>query len=259
MASKKQTLISRPLARTENVVVESVGDETVIYDTDAHVAHALKPLAAAVYTYADGKNTPSEIAELASYRLATTVTESDVVAAIEQLDASALLDGPVLDVHSGISRRTALKTFAAAGAGSMLVMSVATSAASACVTCTSVPSANDSCVTGGGNNQAGTGDCPLCTTSASCGSDQVCCCTPCDGASVDCCQPVCYWKSTASGSSAGCPKGSLPLGSTKTGSLYCPSGSGYTYAQYNQGNYLYKCCEVGKSTYCKTAKNGICQ
>jgi Coenzyme PQQ synthesis protein D (PqqD) len=255
MASKKQTVISHPIARSERVVVEAVGDETVIYDLDTNVAHALKPLAAAVYMYADGKNTAAEIAELATYRLATTVTEADVAEALDQLEASALLATPLLDVHTGISRRTALKTFAAAGAGSMLVMSVATSAASACVTCTTVPSSSDSCVTGGGNGQAGTGDCPLCTTSANCGSDQVCCCTPCDGASVDCCQPVCYWKSTASGSSAGCPKGSLPLGTTKTGSIYCPS----KYAQYNQSGYVYKCCEVGSSKYCPTEKNGICQ
>jgi hypothetical protein len=202
MASKKQTLITRPLARTENVVVESVGDETVVYDTSAHVAHALKPLAAAVFAYADGTNTPSEIAELASYRLDTSVTEADVVEALDQLEATALLDGPVLDVNTGVSRRTALKTFAAAGAGSMLVMSVATTAAQACSTCTTVPSSSQTCNSAGiGQAGPGSADCYTCNSSSQCGSSGLCCCAPCEDSSGygkgcgsgynTCCQTVC--------------------------------------------------------------------
>lgn len=270
MASKKQTVISRPLARTENVVVESVGDETVIYDTQAHVAHALKPLAAAVYAYADGKNTPGEIAELASYRLATTVTEADVVGALEQLDATALLDGPVLDVHTGISRRTALKTFAAAGAGSMLVMSVATTAAQACYTCTTgqIPGSSTACVKNATfPNDGGPGDCRLCDANGPCytkGSNATCCCAPCDGSAAKCCQPICI-QSTGS-----CPTGTLPLGHTVGGEnagyskIACPSN----YGAYQAGSYNVKCCLAGNngagnkntgSTYCEcTDPAGTC-
>jgi hypothetical protein len=129
MASMKQTAINRPLARSERLVIEAVGDETVIYDLDSHVAHALKPLAAAVYTYADGKNTAAEIAELASYRLAQQISESDVAEAVEQLGALNLLDIPELDVDGGLSRRDALKVFAATGAGVALISSVAAPAA----------------------------------------------------------------------------------------------------------------------------------
>lgn len=254
MASKKQIVISHPIARSERVVVEAVGDETVIYDLDTNVAHALKPLAAAVYMYADGKNTAAEIAELASYRLTTTVTEADVAEALDQLEASALLATPSLDVHTGISRRTALKTFAAAGAGSMLVMSVATSAASACVTCSSAPSNGNNTCTQNTLGNAGTGDCKLCTAANQCGSDSVCCCAPCDGASAYCCQPVCFFKSGSSGNSY-CPSGTFPLTSTKAGSIFCPSG----YASYDQSGYSVKCCEVGKSPYCPTKNSsGVC-
>jgi hypothetical protein len=237
MASKKQTLISRPLARTANVVVEAVGDETVIYDTDAHVAHALKPLAAAVYAYADGKNTPAEIAELASYRLASTITESDVVDALEQLDAQALLDGPVLDVHTGVSRRTALKTFAAAGAGSMLVMSVATAAAQACTTCTTVPT-NQTCNSAGiGQAGPGSADCYTCNSPSQCGSSGVCCCVPCEDQTGSyggkcgsgystCCQTVCVTSASHT-----CPKGTTTLDYSKNvgtsqDPFYCPPSSG---------------------------------
>jgi len=254
MASKKQTVISHPLARSERVVVENVGDETVIYDLDSNVAHALKPLAAAVYTYADGKNTAAEIAELASYRLASTVTEADVEGALDQLESAALLETPMLDVHTGVSRRTALKTFAAAGAGSMLVMSIATSAASACVTCSTVPSNGSNTCTTNTVGNAGPGDCKLCTAANQCGSDSVCCCAPCDGSSAYCCQPVCFFKSGSSSNSY-CPTGMIPLTSTKVGDIYCPSG----YASYTGGSYSVKCCEVGKSPYCPTKNSsGVC-
>jgi hypothetical protein len=248
MASKKQTLINHPLARTENVVVEAVGDETVVYDTTLHVAHALKPLAAAVFAYADGKNTASEIAELASYRLATIVTEADVNDAIEQLGAISLLDGPVLDVQTGVSRRTALKTFAAAGAGSMLVMSIATSAAQACITCTSVPAGTGACTTDVPGN-AGVGDCKICQSAGICnttGSLGHCCCAPCDNTSSStsyCCQPVCI-NHTSSGY---CPTGTLPLSiSVGSPAIACPTG----YGAYQASGYQYKCCEVGVSKYC---------
>jgi coenzyme PQQ synthesis protein D (PqqD) len=131
MASKKQTSITRPVARSERLVVEAVGDETVIYDQDTQVAHALQPLAAAVFMYADGDNTVEQIAELVSYRLDRDVAVADVNEAVEQLEACEILDTPAGILSGGISRRTALKTFAAAGAGTMLVSSVAAPFASA--------------------------------------------------------------------------------------------------------------------------------
>ena len=263
----KQTVISRPLARTEDLVVESVGDETVVYDTNVHVAHALKPLAAAVFMYANGENTLAEIAELAGYRLAMTITEVEVADAIEQLDAIALLDGPVLDVQTGVSRRAALKTFAAAGAGSMLVMSIATSAAQACITCSTVPSSDYFCSTNGingqgpssGQNNTGTqSDCRICNSSGMCnttGSLGHCCCAPCDNSwsfNSHCCQPICV-NHTSSGY---CPTGTLPLSVTVGNpSIACPTG----YGAYQGNGYQVKCCEVGVSQYCAcTTSSGQC-
>jgi hypothetical protein len=125
MASKKHTVISRPAARTERLLVETVGDEAVIFDLETRSSHALKPLAAAVFNYADGSNTVAEVAELVSYRLATPVSEADVVEVVSQLAELELLDAPELDVDgSGVSRRDALKTFAAVGAGAALISTV---------------------------------------------------------------------------------------------------------------------------------------
>jgi hypothetical protein len=130
MATNKHTVINHPVARSERVLVESVDNETVIYDLDTNVAHALKPLAAAVFTYADGKNNVEAIAELASYRLAEPVTSAQVTNAVAQLDALNLLETHELDIDAGgFSRRDALKVLAATGAGMALVSSVAAPAA----------------------------------------------------------------------------------------------------------------------------------
>jgi hypothetical protein len=134
MASNKQTVIARPTARSEELLIQHVDSETVAYDERTKTAHALRPLAAAVFMYADGNNTVEEIAELASYRLDQAVTSAEVSEAVDQLDACDLLDTPGGTLSGGISRRTALKTLAAAGAGTMLVSSIAAPFASAAAT-----------------------------------------------------------------------------------------------------------------------------
>ncbi len=131
MAFDKQSEIAHPLARSERLLVQHVGDETVAFDEDTKTAHALHPLAAAVFMYADGKNSIAEIAELAAYRLDREVTESEVREAVGELHECALLQAPTGVLEQGISRRTALKAFAAAGAGTMLISSVAAPFASA--------------------------------------------------------------------------------------------------------------------------------
>ena len=132
MAAKNQRVISHPLARSEQLLVEAVGDESVIYDERTHVAHALKPLAAAVQLHANGANSVADIAHLAGIRLDREVTESEVREAMAQLVALDLLEmpEPVRGNH-GLSRRDALKVFGAAGAGTLLVSSIAAPFASA--------------------------------------------------------------------------------------------------------------------------------
>jgi hypothetical protein len=128
-------MITHPVARNEGLLVEAVGEETVIFDTETRASHALKPLAAAVYAYADGSNSAAEIAELASYRLATVVTEADVSEVIELLGELNLIEAPQLEERAhGLSRRDALKTFAAAGVGAALITTVSASSAMAATT-----------------------------------------------------------------------------------------------------------------------------
>ena len=168
MRVRKQIAISRPIARTEGLLVESVGDETVVYDTDAREAHCLKSLAGAVFTYADGTRSAADIAELAAYRLGTPVTEAEVADAIAQLDSAALLDrGPLVvrNGNGGISRRDALKRFGAVAGVAAATPLIATVSASAAPGDSKIP-------TGGccGNTKSDTctGGNPLCQSNHCC-------------------------------------------------------------------------------------------
>jgi hypothetical protein len=115
MRARKQIVVNHPVARDQGLLIETVADETVIYDLETKQAHCLKALAAAAFAYADGKNTAAEIAELASYRLGHAVTETEVAEAISQLGDCGLLDTSLV-IHNGsngISRRDAVKRIGA--------------------------------------------------------------------------------------------------------------------------------------------------
>jgi hypothetical protein len=184
---RKQSAITRPVARAEGLLVESVGDETVVYDLDTKEAHCLKSLAAAVFMYADGKRTAADIAELAAYRMGTPVTEAEVADAVTQLESCALLDAGPLLIRDGVSRRE-FGARAAKIAGVMtatpLIASVMAPAASAALS--QIPTgeccghAPDTCT--GGN--------PLCESGHCCqnvgGPGHECNACKCVGAKNDC-------------------------------------------------------------------------
>src|SRR3954447_3040926 len=90
MRSRK-TAAAVPAARSEGLLIESIGDETVIYDTDSKQAHCLKPLAAFVFGRCDGHATVGEIARTAEERLGGAVGDDEVADAVTQLEDRGLL------------------------------------------------------------------------------------------------------------------------------------------------------------------------
>jgi hypothetical protein len=192
---RKQTAISRPIARAEGLLVESVGDETVIYDLDTKEAHCLKALAATVFMYSDGTRTAADIAELSSYRLETTVSEDEVKDAVKQLESVSLIETPLV-VLDGLSRRDAIKRFgtiAGVATATPLIASVMAPAVSAASSL--VPNggccghrATDKCT--GGN--------PLCASNHCCQnlSSKDCNQCKCVGDKNDCSTDQCDTSST---------------------------------------------------------------
>jgi hypothetical protein len=175
--------------------VESVGDETVVYDTNTSEAHCLKSLAAAVFTYADGSRTAADIAELAAYRMGTPVTEAEVKDAVAQLDSRALLDaGPVVVRNgNGISRRDALKRFGAVAGVAAATPLIATVSASAAPGDSLIPTGG--CCGDTKNGDTCTGGNPLCQSNHCCqnldATAKACNECKCVGDRNDCSQDQC--------------------------------------------------------------------
>ena len=130
MSVKGEGVIARfehPVARSGDLLVEQVNDETVVYDRRTNDAHCLTPLAAAVFAHCNGETSIDRLATLASERLGEPVDETGVLNALAQLEERDLLAIPASN-GNGLSRRQMIgKGAAAAGAlaGASLITSIA--------------------------------------------------------------------------------------------------------------------------------------
>ncbi len=100
----------RPIARSSEIVVQQVGDETLIYDTKSHKAKCLNETSAMIWKLCDGKKTAMEITMALSAELKTKVDEELVWLAFDQLQKEELLEGEnFLSRFEGTSRRDVIK------------------------------------------------------------------------------------------------------------------------------------------------------
>jgi len=132
----------RPVARNEDLLVEEIHDETVVFDTRSREAHCLSPLAAVVFAHCDGETSKDELVALAAEKLGEPVDVERVEDALAQLEERSLLASA--DQQDGLSRRQVIKRSAVAGgvvASAPLITSVfpPTAAAAQTATCGGPP------------------------------------------------------------------------------------------------------------------------
>ena len=84
-----------PLARQDELVVEELQDETLVYDLKRHKARCLNRTAALVWQHCDGQTTVTELAALLEEQLATPTDETVVWMALDRLGRAHLLSEPV--------------------------------------------------------------------------------------------------------------------------------------------------------------------
>lgn len=158
-----------PAARKDHLVVELVGDETVIFDEVTTDAHCLSPLAAVVFEHCDGRTSVAEMAAAASERLGEPVDEALVQNALAQLDERRLLDG---SARNGISRRDVMRRGALVGAAAVAAPLISTIRAT--------PAYAGPSATCGGFKDTSVLCCPCATGSGPAGgsSKDACCETP---------------------------------------------------------------------------------
>ena len=111
-----------PLARSSDLIIEELGDEVLVYDTNNDRAHSLSPAAARVWNNCNGRTT----AEMLSVQLG--IEREIVDQALEELTACDLLEVKPMIVADGSTRREVTIKMAkvgAAAAAAPLILSVA--------------------------------------------------------------------------------------------------------------------------------------
>jgi Coenzyme PQQ synthesis protein D (PqqD) len=115
-----------PRARQEDLVIEGLGEETLVYDMRNHKAHCLNRTAALVWERCDGRATVAEMTTVLEKELSVMVRAEVVWVAIEQLDKAQLLTGamPRAMAQRGLSRRAVIQKI---GLGAALALPLVTS------------------------------------------------------------------------------------------------------------------------------------
>lgn len=99
--------IFTPKARYQELVIQELADETLIYDLTTSKAFCLNPTAAFVWHHADGQTPIKQIAYLLQKKLRAPVDESIIWFALEKLAKNNLLENPVAapQMFAGMNRR----------------------------------------------------------------------------------------------------------------------------------------------------------
>jgi hypothetical protein len=106
-----------PRARRRGVLVDQVGDETIVFDEERKEAHSLNRMASIVWRYCDGAHAISDIADLLGKELGVETNDAIVEYALAKLASVHLLESDVAEESDQVSRREAMKRVAAVSRG----------------------------------------------------------------------------------------------------------------------------------------------
>ena len=117
-----------PRARKQDLVVEELPDETLVYDLKRHKAHCLNRSATVVWRHCDGRTTLSEMATILEEELELPQDEGIVRLALDRLRKAKLLEGGtnIPQEPAGPSRRELIRKLAVLG-GLAIALPVVTS------------------------------------------------------------------------------------------------------------------------------------
>lgn len=117
------------LARHQEIVVQEMPDEILVYDLKRHKAHCLNKTAAFIWQHCDGQTSVKELAGLLGREAGSPVDEEVVWYALDKLGRAELLEEKVnLPVKDAMSRRRMIRRLGALVAVPAVVSLVAPSA-----------------------------------------------------------------------------------------------------------------------------------
>lgn len=121
----------RPRARSAELVIEHLEEETLVYDQRSHRAHCLSASAAQVWELCDGRSTADDVARR------TGLSRETLAVALEELRSCDLLEGAAQASRDGSTRREVAARAIRAGVAAAsvpLIVSVAAPTAAQAVT-----------------------------------------------------------------------------------------------------------------------------
>ena len=112
-----------PSARDEQLVVEELTEETLVYDLERHRAHCLNKTSALVWRMCDGRTTVAAVARALENDLGLPDDEEIVWLALDRLRRAKLLDGAADIPKDAVShsRRDLVRKLAVVGGISVLL------------------------------------------------------------------------------------------------------------------------------------------
>jgi hypothetical protein len=164
-----------PMSRTDNLVVQELKDEVLIYDLKINKALCLNHTSALVWNLCDGKKSITEIKQAVSQKLKAPVKDEIIWLALERLSEQNLLVSQINTQHiyQGMSRREVVKRIGIASAVSLPVVS-------AIIAPTAISAQSLGCVAPGYHG------CP-CESDANCRPGALCVSNICDCTCLESC------------------------------------------------------------------------
>ncbi|HVE59119.1 MAG TPA: PqqD family protein, partial [Pyrinomonadaceae bacterium] len=115
-----------PKSRKDNLVVQELDGEVLIYDLNKNKAVCLNQTSALVWQACDGSRTIADISDAVGKQLNSQVNEDIIWLALDQLSKENLVEKQTVsnDKFKGLSRREVIKKV---GLGTMIALPIVTS------------------------------------------------------------------------------------------------------------------------------------
>jgi hypothetical protein len=131
--------INIPIARSEDLVIQELAEEVLVYDLKTDKAHCLNQTSASVWKACNGENSITDIIECLETQMGNEVPEKLVRLAIDQLNERNLLSEKVPQNFAVENRRQVLKKIALASAIALpVVYSLVAPTAALAVACSGI-------------------------------------------------------------------------------------------------------------------------
>ncbi len=120
--------MSNPRARTSHLLVQSTGDDLIVFDQHRHLSHALNRTAALVFEHADGSRSVADLVALLQTELNETADEDLVLMTLDKLRRAHLLEEAGARSAEALrtSRRRFVRKIGLVGSLTLLLPSVET-------------------------------------------------------------------------------------------------------------------------------------